>query len=174
MKKEFTSVYCNGVIRLQGNHVVVEGTINDKLSSEYVLYRAAAPCDRMVTFTGSGLPFANKNQAYTNTPNKGKVKLNNSKFEIVIQIPNAYYKEFGVLQLPYIDIMYNNSNTLRISLDMFKNAYRSLEYPNLRKKENTLFYDRILPVRSQEQILRDSEYRPYIEANDFWGLKPPI
>ena len=51
-------------------------------------------------------------------------------------------------------------------------AYRSLQHPSMRK--NPMFYNVKQPIRSQEKVLRDSEYMVYDQAPNFWGLKPPI
>lgn len=172
----FETIYCKGNISLINNNMDVEinGEITDKVTEQNVYYVAPAPCDMMTTFSGSGLPFANKEQAFSNTPNQGVVKLNENKFTIHLMRPNSYYKDFNNIQLPHVYITYNTNKTVNIELADEKIAYRSLQYPPLRTSQEVSFYDRKLPIRSQEKILRDSGYNDLYEAPDFWGLKPPV
>ena len=51
-----------------------------------------------------------------------------------------------------------------------------MTYPNHKQRPSPLFYQgrEQLPIRNQEQILRDSGYPNYNKESDtFWGLKPP-
>jgi hypothetical protein len=68
--------------------------------------------------------------------------------------------------------MYNEKDSFEIPIYDEIIPYRSLGYPLLRKTQKEAFYHRKLPIRSQEQIIRDSQY-PNHEHTSFWGLKPP-
>jgi hypothetical protein len=100
--------------------------------------------------------------------------LKKNKFSIHLFRPNSYYEDFNTLALPYVLITYNKNKTIKLDLSFEKVSYRSLQYPTLRQTQKEMFYARKLPIRSQEQILRDSEYDDLHEAKDFWGLKPPV
>tara|TARA_Y100000389_G_scaffold193485_1_gene222303 strand:+ start:4536 stop:5063 length:528 start_codon:yes stop_codon:yes gene_type:complete len=175
METSFETIYCKGKITLNNNSdITINGEITDKLTDSQLYYVAPAPCDTMASFSGSGLPYPNKIQAFSNNPNQGKIGLKNNKFSIQLLRPNSYYKDFNTLELPYVLITYNKNKTIKVDLSFEKMSYRSLQYPALRQTQKEMFYARKLPIRSQEQILRDSEYDDLHEANDFWGLKPPI
>jgi hypothetical protein len=175
MIKQFNSIYCKGnVTFLKNNEIIIEGEINDEITDPNIQYYAPAPPDYMTTFSGSGLPFASESQAFSNTPNKGIIKLDQNKFVINMACPNSYYKDFNTYVTPSVTITYNNDKNIKLMLLNDKIAHRSLQYPELRKKEQQMFYNRKLPIRSQEKILRDSEYNLYSEPVNFWGLKPPM
>lgn len=174
MDKSFETVYCKGDINVLDDYdVIINATITDKLTSDYVSFVAPAPCDRGNSFSGSCLPFANKEQAFYNTPNAGQVKVSNNEFTIKLSRPNSYYSDFNTLQKPHVQFVYNGNRVVDIELNEEKIAYRSLQYPELRTSSKVDFYNRKLPIRSQEQILRDSEYNERKEHHSFWGLKPP-
>lgn len=65
-----------------------------------VNFWAASPPDRMTTFAGSGLPFANPEMAFENTPNRGAVRAVAGAFEIRLQFPNSFYVNMGKTLLP--------------------------------------------------------------------------
>ena len=94
--------------------------------------------------------------------------------------PNAYYAELGTKYIApqivfkvYADGVGLGKQVHIIQLDAGI-PYRMLSYP---KKYGVLFYDGMdkLPIRSQEQIIRDSAYpsKNRMPANH-WGLKPPM
>lgn len=82
-------------------NLLVEGRVKMHQDPNAVVrYWAAAPMDRMTTFAGSGLPFANAEMAYENTPNRGAVRAVNGKFSFKIFKPNSFYIKGGVELLP--------------------------------------------------------------------------
>jgi len=176
METSFETIYCKGNITLNNNNsdIIINGEITDKLNDSHIYYLAPAPCDTMVSFSGSGLPYPNKVQAFSNNPNQGRVEVKDNKFSIQLLRPNSYYEDFNTLVLPYVLITYNQNKTIKVDLSFEKISYRSLQYPALRQKQKVMFYARKQPIRSQEKILRDSEYDDLHEDEDFWGLKPPI
>lgn len=156
----------------------VKGKINDHVKDNMIYYIAAAPADFRATYTGSGLPFYNQLQAFDNTPNKGKIKLDMmNNFEIDLMIPNSYYVALGsVLVKPMLYISYYNGNnelkTINIKLSNGI-PYRFLTYPNEHK--NVQFYNTQLKIRSQEEILRSAGYpKINIMPDNYWGEKPPL
>ena len=63
-----------------------------------VCYKAAAPADLRLSYSGSGLPFANPDQAYFDTPNKGTFQTHsNGAFDFQLWAPNSYYVCNGVI-----------------------------------------------------------------------------
>jgi hypothetical protein len=183
----FNYVYSNNNAPLYGpphsnNMVTVSGEINDSIDDNTIQYVAASPIDIRSSFSGSGLPFANTMQAFENTPNKGEVALSTgNSFLLTLAHPSSYYIGLGsILVPPTVYISYKSKGvqnviTLKISEPI---PYRTLSYPNSESNprvDASFYKTRELPVRTQEQILKDSAYPcQYIKIDDFWGLKPPV
>lgn len=179
----FESVYCSGtyapLLSDDQFDFIVVGKIKEPVDHDMLYYFAASPPDYRATYTGSGLPFANQPQAFENSPNRGSVKLINNTFEIKLVFPNSYYVGLGtVLVPPAIHLRYKSitGEPRTASVNLSEGIpYRTLTYPAIRNGAD--FYGKgwSLPVRSQEQILRDSGY-PITNTmpSDHWGLKPPL
>lgn len=181
MANDFESANCKGTVAttITNNYdIVINGVITkDYTTDPSVRYAAPAPPDTVTSFSGSGLPYASRSQAYDNSPNIGSARVDaNGRFTITLKRPNSYYADFNTLVTPYVTMKYNHGkDVLKVALDYEKISYRSLQYPSLRKQKKEMFYSKKLPVRSQERILRDSAYCDFKqEAPDFWGLKPPL
>ena len=173
MEYSFESIYCTGKITTKDKrHLILKCKINDTVKNNVVHFRAPSPPNFNESFSGSGLPFKDEQQAYFNTPNKGTVKTINNELELQILSPNSYYSDFNTIQVPELTLKYNDK-TITIPLNNFKIPYRSLQYPELRNKEKQMFYNRKNNIRSQEQILLESQY-PLHESSNFWGTKPPM
>lgn len=185
----FNNAYCSGVVENADydKQLTIKGRINEYVKDDTVYYLAAAPPDYRATFSGSGLPFANQVQAFQHTPNKGTVKVpgHGSEFEIKLMTPNAYYVGLGTVYVPptlYLEYVNINGVKRNVSIKLSEGIpYRSLTHPGPGQKTmpraNAMFYATQfhLPVRSQEQILRDGAYPTTNHMNaDFWGLKPPL
>lgn len=157
---------------------VVSGKINEHVANNQISYIAASEADHNSSFTGSGLPFPNKQIAFENTKNKGILLLHNDKFTISITQPNSYYARLGtILVPPQLYIEYHNGITTRNITVNLKNSipYRLLTYPNTRVSSD--FYSTLwnLPVRTQEEILYDSDYPAQkSEITSFWSKRPPL
>jgi hypothetical protein len=159
----------------------VKGFINEFVDDNRIHYLAAAPADYRYSFHGSGLPFANPKQAFQHTPNKGVIELQQNQFEIKLRYPNSYYVALGtVLVPPTLTIEYLTSGERRVINIEIANSipFRLLTYPKSTTyvRDNPLFYKGMetLPVRTQEQILRDAGYPEKNKTpKNFWGLKPP-
>ena len=179
----FDNVYCTGKFGPLGDEashdMIVVGKIKEYAKNDMIHYFAASPPDYRATYTGSGLPFANQSQAFDNSPNIGAVKLIDNTFEIKLMYPNSYYVGLGTVYVPpsvfikYVNIEgVERTFVVRVSDGI---PYRTLTYPSSRK--NAMFYKDgwQMPVRTQEQILRDSDYPPKnMMPTNHWGLKPPL
>lgn len=173
MEYSFESIYCTGKITtIDRKYLNLKCKINDTVINNTVHFAAPSPPNFNESFSGSGLPFKDKQQAYFNTPNKGTVKTINNEFELNILSPNSYYSDFNSIQSPELTLTYNDK-TITVPLDKFIIPYRSLQYPILRNKEKQMFYNRKNKIRSQETILLESQY-PLHESSNFWGSKPPM
>jgi hypothetical protein len=150
------------------------------IDSKEVAYIAAAPAHGNSSFSGSGLPYASPTMAIDGTPNKGKFVLDQlNRGQFTTTLPNSYYAALGTVLVPptiYLNFILNGeSKTVGIQVSE-PVPFRTLTYDNLRTSAK--FYDNIkdLPVRTQENVLRDSAYPKLIlpKPQNFWGLKPSI
>jgi hypothetical protein len=135
-----------------------------KLDDDKLFYIASRPPDFISSFSGSALPFHNKEQAMFNTPNKGFIRLDkvNNDGMIILKIPNSYYMSLGnVLAKPHVVLTYYVNSVKHEQFVKLANGipYRSLTHPNNRNSPS--FYnvpeERLL-IRSQEHVLIDSGY----------------
>lgn len=143
---------------------------------------AANPPTYSQSFSGSGLPYPNEAVAFEGTPNNGFVELTTTgNFSFQMVYPNSYYTNMGTKYVPpqvQLQIVDANGNPLTearaVSLGQGI-PFRTLTWPVQRKwNQGPLFYcNQNLPIRTQEQILRDSAYPAVnkVPAN-FWGLDP--
>jgi hypothetical protein len=192
MNKQKDGIYFDredfkGIIRVSKNKLHVKGLIKEPSNSVKIKYWASDPVDYRYSFSGSGLPFANKQQAYSNKINVGEVIVKNSEFKFTITMPNSFYINLGselIKPLLNISICGNNKvETIKLNNGI---PYRFLNHPaNIDYKSNLVkiykpsgpnFYVNHLPIRSQEQILRDSAYPVNSDKmpDNFWGLKPAL
>ena len=160
------------------NDVQITLQFSPNVPVEKLAYIAPAPADYRASFSGSGLPFPNREQAFDDTPNNGVVAVNGGSVVLHLHMPNAYYDDFkGTLVLPHVlcMAMYNDQKKDFVIELGNKIPYRALTYHNGRR--NAEFYNKgwSMPVRTQESVLRDSGYpATNAEAPDFWGLRPPL
>jgi hypothetical protein len=174
----FLHDYCIGNVEVdpEKHDLTVTGTLTDIVDDGRVVYLAAAPPDYHFNYSGSGFPFMSAKQAFTNTPNKGELKLEANQFVLKLLHPNGYYDESHESIIP--PTVYLNYKTggqeKTIPIQVADNVpYRHLNYPL--QRDSTLFYDgtSVLPVRTQEGILRDAGFPSRnSEPVNFWGLKP--
>jgi hypothetical protein len=66
-----------------------------------LVWQAAAPVTRGISFAGSGQPYPNKEIAYENTPHKGVIETTDGTFQITLKdIPAGYYSGLGSVYVP--------------------------------------------------------------------------
>lgn len=155
--------------------VMVSGKIDDTIPiSTTIHYIAAAPGNRLTSYTGSLLPYPNSSHAFDNTPTNGALSVNpqTKQFTCRFQMPNSYYGNLGSALVPptlYLQCRGKNAAIVLNNSILF----RSLTYPETRK--DVSFYDGMyeLPVRTQERILKSSPFHTDLQAT-FWGVKPPV
>jgi len=183
-KNDYSSKFvCDGVVLDSGEgEYIVKGYLSSAKNST-ILFWAPNPPTYTQSYSGSGLPYANPNMAYENTPNRGAVKATNGKFEFRVKYPNSYYVGLGTVYVEpscQVKICGTNSDNKIHTIKLGNGIpFRMLTYPPSFKtiaRENAHFYDGRdkMPVRTQEKILRDSGYP--IENNmpkNFWGTTPP-
>lgn len=170
-------------MKKEDHDVEVKVTMHETVDGGIVRYFAASPPDYRSSFSGSGLPFANAEQAFQNTPNKGTVRLpaGSNTFVLRLLYPNAYYVNLGSVLVPsVVHFRYTSGGQPRARAHVISTGvpYRMLTYPaqHTRSRHDAGFYDnRDLPIRTQEQILRSYAFpAANAMAPNFWGLKPPV
>lgn len=175
----YTTRGSQGKIVKSNGLITVEGLITEEFVPSSVKYIAARPADSRFAFSGSGYPFADKQQAFDNTPSKGFLKTKGAAFRVTIETPNSYYSDLGkTLVAPTLFILYKNNSgehkVIEIEVDN-QIPYRFLQYPEQRRDATFYHAHHNLPVRSQEQVLIDSQYPASKKmANDYWGLRPAM
>jgi len=178
---------CQGAVIDGGKgEFIVRGTVEAKSLHPIISFIAPNPPTYLTSYSGSGLPYPNAEVAYENTPNRGAVRSTNGYFEFKIRYPNAYYVGLGTVYVePCVHIRVCDDDGTKSSLKTLMLGkgipYRSLTYPptskNINPRSGPEFYSGMekLPVRTSEQILRDSDYpHENVMPNNFWGTKPPL
>ncbi len=149
---------------------------------------AARSSDRRYSYTGSGLPFTNAEQAFHATQNMGEAKcMGNNMFEISLNtIPNSYYEGLGTRKVPpRVNIWWLSNGVKKTGgVQIGKSIpFRSLTFPpNGKFNRDVMLYDNEFKfARSQERILLESAYPSYDasvgvaqEPENFWGTRPPV
>ena len=164
--------------------VVMYGKVNNRIMDYlkknriYLRYWAANPPTTGSSFTGSGLPYPNRDIAYENTPNQGTIEIYDINFSLKFIKPNSYYIDEGkVLVRPHVNFMFTIGENVPIGGIYKREIEDYIPYRTLSMvRKNVMFYQNApLPIRTQEQILRDSGYpeKTMKEHTNFWGLKPP-
>jgi len=181
----FSKYSCKGVVLNKGEgNLKVIGEVDNKFSNPTIIYWASSPANLNTSYSGSGLPYANPEQAYDRSPNVGAVQAKDGVFEFNIYMPSSYYVGLGSLYVPphiNFKICEKGSDDKFVTIKINDGiAYRTLTYPAPPTNNSRLcpkFYNNRakLPFRSQEQILRDSGYPLDNKMDDnFWGLKPAV
>lgn len=159
----------------------ISGKVNDIIVDNKIWYLASSPADYMANYSGSGLPFANQQQAFYNTPNKGFVNAKcDGSFEIDLYLPNSYMVALGSVKVPptlYIQYTNIHNETKIVPLDVsYGIPYRNLTYA--KQRTDNSFYSSQFDnqVKDQWKILVDSSYprKNSIMPENHWGDKPPL
>jgi len=180
------------------NQLHIKGSFHRILPDDSLIhYEAADPATHGSSYSGSGMPFPNKEFAYSNRSNCGTVGLNDTYdgFDINILIPNTYYTSYmGHIQRPIITIKFRmNGKMLNKIIYLNKIDNRELTYNINRTGPEFYHIGWRQPNRTQESILyargtseyklhkfseleakiRDDLYYNDKNGEQFFGLRPP-
>ena len=183
-KSYFDETLCKGFItNLEDGNIKIEGTLKNGLRNVNLTYWGASPSHEIYSFCGSGLPFHSHEQAFYNKTNMGQVQTDGSKFTINMKYPNSYYVGLGSYLVPpevYLKVCGSDDSEI-ITLNVGPPVpFRTLTYPLDKNRHYPKFYNNSdLPIRSQEQIIRDGQYPRYVVIppkmpDNFWGLRPAL
>jgi hypothetical protein len=163
--------------------IIINGEIKEPVKNNIISYIAVSPTGRNYSYSGSGFPFHNLQQGLENTPNKGRLRLNDTRYTLKLLMPNSYYKGLGsVLVGPEVYISYQNLENIERNITVTLGSpvpYRSLthsdgKYALARRDVNFYGSQFLLEPRSQTQILWDSRYPSVNKMHgNFWGSRPP-
>jgi hypothetical protein len=173
-----------GKVQYKGTgDVTVSGRVSNLAGATKIVFWAPAPPDYRTSYSGSGLPYPNAEVAFQQTPSYGTVPVSgDGSFVFSIPFPSAYYTNLGTVYVqPHVRVQ-TVVNGKAGAVETIKVAegvpFRLLTYPPVPQTAprcSPQFYGNrdILPVRTQEQVLRDSAY-PSTNAMpaNFWGLTP--
>lgn len=168
---------CLNIFYEQVDHSKYDIIINihtkQNIDDNTLYFIAPNPPDYRTSYSGSALPFFNKEQAFDNTSNKGKVLFKNKRASFGIKYPNSYYRDLGNTQVvPHVDLLYSiNGKQYIYSYKLSDNPipYRSLTHPYTRT--SPLFYKPKTEnaVASQSKLLCDTAYPlTNTPVTDFW------
>jgi hypothetical protein len=143
------------IIRININ-IYVECIIKDEMLNNKVYYYAANTPDRLTNFSGSGLPFPNREVAFQGSPNIGRKLIDNKtkQFRLELLRPNTYYDDNYELVEPEVIIKYllknNKKRVLNIPID------NKIPYRSLLQKKNKIEINKI--IETQEKKLLKNQY----------------
>jgi hypothetical protein len=176
--KQIDALNCKYVVENPGKgEFVVKGNIGGA-GSQKLVYYAANPATYNTSFSGSGIPFANPDIAFENTPNNGSVTTDAAgNFQFKIFYPNSYYMALGTIYVsPHVFVKGCGSDDVHSIYLGDGIPFRMGTYPSppfTAPRNSPMFYangGRQAGVRSQEQILRESAYPELNKMpKDFWG-----
>ena len=175
----------SGSVQYDGSgSLKISGTVRNAEHKSYIIFWAANPPDYRTSYSGSGLPYPNSEVAYEKSPNRGVVDIqSDGSFQFHLKYPSGYYTGLGTVYMqPHIFIQINSPTTIGKPTGVRVGEgtpFRLLTYPPIPETAprcSPMFYaaGETQPVRTQEQILRDSGYpKTNHMPNNFWGLTPP-
>lgn len=159
-----------GIIFKQNNTFIVTGHLKDELSDiKHINYWAGDPVPKTYSFSNTGKPFHNKDQAYTKKVNVGKAKVVNTKFTFSIEMPNSYYIDLGNnLVKPILNLGGENESEYEYIELSDGIPFRSLSLPsNHIESFQNLNFD---ANRSQHEILQANSFpKTNKTPPNFWG-----
>jgi hypothetical protein len=120
MSITFKNAYVHCVATIQEDVVVLNGQITDMDKYSQVEVVAPNPIDRMINYSGSGLPFPCAQIAFEGTPNYTLVTSKDGIFKTTFKYPNSYYTNDAVTKvLPSVFfIMRGNADPVYLRFEL--------------------------------------------------------
>jgi hypothetical protein len=119
---------------------------------------APNPIDRMINYSGSGLPFPNEYIAFENTPNYILVDETQQIVDIKFKYPNSYYSPNGknkILPSIFIQLTENNGKHFQLQYELI-DLVNMRTLINRESRNGPEFYsskDDILPISTSENVM---------------------
>jgi hypothetical protein len=151
-------VYCQVDI-VANNKIVLKGNVKNPPMYNKMLIIAPNPIDRMMNYSGSGLPFPCADIAFENTPNKILVD-ETGVFNVIFLYPNSFYLQNGrdkVISSVFFSLTHTNNHTKHLQYELPElNVLRTLV--NRSTRTGPEFYgakDYLLPIATAENVMRE-------------------
>ena len=141
--------------------LVITGNVLNPFAYTEMILVAANPIDRMMNYSGSGLPFPSPSIAFESTPNHYVIG-GNGVINATFVRPNSYYSTDTYTRVePCVFVkLYKNNDTEPITVQFKladKNPLKSVFYRKERAEQGPYFYEKkadIIGVRSQYEIIK--------------------
>ena len=106
LEDSFENEYISCKVFRYNINISIECSIKEDILDNKVFYYASNTPDKLTNFSGSGLPFPNKEIAFQGSPNIGRILIqtNEKKFMLKLLRPNSYYNENYVIVEPEVII----------------------------------------------------------------------
>jgi tetratricopeptide (TPR) repeat protein len=130
---------------IQNNFILnITGYIKNPTQYKKIVIVAPNPIDRMINYSGSGLPFPNEHIAFENTPNY-KLINNSENINVQFKYPNSFYSPDGKNKIlkaisvePQKEAYYSNLGTILLAEN---NVNEAIIYFNKALNINPKFID---------------------------------
>lgn len=150
---EYVSLY----IIQNGMLLNITGSIKLPVQYKKLLIIAPNPIDRMINYSGSGLPFPNEEIAFENTPNYKQID-NSGIINIQFKYPNSFYSRNGknkILPSLFVELTDNSGKSFQLQYEL-KDLNNLRTLINRENRKGPEFYsskDSILPVANAENVM---------------------
>lgn len=158
----FRNDYVDCDVIVAGRQVRISGNVRVPSAYTKVVVKAPNPIDRMMSYTGSGLPFACPNMAFDNTPNHAVIN-ESGGFDVVFSYPNSYYTSMGPSQRVPPSIFFTLERETEQPINVRVGLEDELPLKTLTHRpgrDAPEFYGRehIIPPQSAEGVMRSLAY----------------
>ncbi len=152
-------VFCQVDFIANNTKIVLKGAVKNPANYSKILAIAPNPIDRMMNYSGSGLPFPCADVAFENTPNKVLID-STGVFNVVFLYPNSFYLQNGrdkVISPIFFSLTDHNEVTRHVQYELpEQNILRTLV--NRSSRRGPEFYgakDYLLPIATAENVMRE-------------------
>ena len=155
--------FCRGKIQKQKNGGIhVTGQFKKyEYSSGRLYFWASSPPDHLLSFSGSGLPFASAEMAFDKTPNTGFASVHGGHFSFRLIHPNTYYTNNGkdkIAPRVYFRHCSESAQIYLLNLSDLEVPFRDLNHNQNRTTPN-FYTNKIQSCElTQEEIIRKRSY----------------
>jgi hypothetical protein len=164
----FNDEYVNLNVNQNGLILNITGSIKFPVQYSKLLIISPNPIDRMVNYSGSGLPFPNETIAFENTPNYQIID-KSGNINVNFKYPNSFYSRNGknkIVSSLFIELTNHEDKSFQLQYELNDlNNLRTLI--NRENRKGPEFYgakDSILPIANAETVMY--EYAKAKEEKD--------
>ena len=160
-KNEYVQCDVEAIVGANNNVMLrIVGKVMNPSSFQHMEVYAASPIDRMMNYSGSGLPFPCAAVAFDNTPNYAVIPLDGN-FTVNFKYPNSYYtSDFNtkVISSIFVKLLpVGSTEPIDVRFELPDQSFlRTLGYRTMRK--GPLYYsvkEDILPIAGAEATMRN-------------------